>query len=267
MMDFAIEEMSLGAWPALQTVVFDGWLLRFAEGYTKRSNSVNPLYASTLPLAEKIEACEELYASRGLPTVFKITAAESQAPIDEALAARGYARMDETRVMALDLAAGTPPRAAAPRTAAPREAAPVPAGAADGARAAVSLADSFSGEWIDAFCACGRHEAERGVIERILGNVVAPTAVASVREEGVIVGCGYGALDRGWVGLFDIAVREDCRRRGHGEATVSAILDRARELGAARAYLQVVAGNAPAERLYEGLGFREEYRYWYRRRA
>jgi N-acetylglutamate synthase len=261
-MDFSIEEMSLSAWPALQTILYDGWVLRFAEGYTKRSNSVNPLYASTLPSAEKIEACEALYSSRGLPTVFKITEAEAQRPIDAALAAAGYSRADETRVMTLDLAA---PLAAAAGEAVASGA--VAAGEAGGAGQSVSLAESFDEEWIDAFCACGKHEAERPTIARILGNVVVRTAVAAAREDGAIVGCGYGAIDRGWVGLFDIAVREDRRRRGHGERVVASILGRARELGARRAYLQVVAGNAPAERLYERLGFREAYRYWYRRKA
>jgi N-acetylglutamate synthase len=256
-MDFSIEEMSLSAWPALQTILYDGWVVRFAEGYTKRSNSVNPLYASTLPSAEKIEACEAMYSSRGLPAVFKITEAEAQRPIDAALAAAGYAKADETRVMTLDLAAAAP--AARGAESAAGEAAP--------SGAPVSLAESFDEEWIDAFCACGRHEAERPTIARILGNVVVRTAVAAAREEGAMVGCGYGAIDRGWVGLFDIAVREDRRRHGHGERVVASILARARELGARRAYLQVVAGNAPAERLYERLGFREAYRYWYRRKA
>jgi N-acetylglutamate synthase len=45
---------------------------------------------------------------------------------------------------------------------------------------------------------------------------------------------------------------------------VASLLVRARELDAEQAYLQAVSGNAPAERLYEGLGFEELYRYWYR---
>ena len=66
-MDLTIEELSLSAWPPLQTMVLDGWVLRFAEGYTKRPNSVNPLYASTLGLAivvSILERAAELGASR-----------------------------------------------------------------------------------------------------------------------------------------------------------------------------------------------------------
>jgi hypothetical protein len=29
--DLKIEELSLSAWPALQTEVYDGWILRFAD--------------------------------------------------------------------------------------------------------------------------------------------------------------------------------------------------------------------------------------------
>ena len=58
-----IEESSLNAWPALRQMLFDGWILRFAEGYTKRANSVNPLYGSSLDVSEKVDICEELYAA------------------------------------------------------------------------------------------------------------------------------------------------------------------------------------------------------------
>lgn len=250
-MMFEIEELSLSAWPALQTIAYDGWLLRFAEGYTKRSNSVNPLYPSSLPLDLKNAACEDRYRSRGLPTIFKITEAESQRTIDKVLERLGYERIDETFVMTRE----------------PADAGPGPLASAALGSASLSLGSDFDQARIEGFCACGRHEAERSVIERILENLIVPKIVASVAEGDRIVGCGYGALDSGWVGLFDIAVAEDRRRRGYGEALVSSILERAAEEGATRAYLQVVAANEPARRLYAKLGFRDSYLYWYRKKA
>ena len=68
-----IEEASMNAWPALQTKVYDGWILRFTNGYTRRANSVNPLYPSKIDLKRKIEYCQRLYEQKNLPTIFKIT--------------------------------------------------------------------------------------------------------------------------------------------------------------------------------------------------
>jgi len=67
-----LEELTLNAWPPLETLLFDGWLLSFSDGYTRRANSIHPLYLSHLPLQAKIAACEAIYAARGLARVFKL---------------------------------------------------------------------------------------------------------------------------------------------------------------------------------------------------
>lgn len=41
------EELQMNALPSLQTILYDGWVLRFAKGYTNRANSVNPIYEGT----------------------------------------------------------------------------------------------------------------------------------------------------------------------------------------------------------------------------
>src|SRR5215510_5682818 len=94
-----LEELSLGAWPALQTVFHDGWVLRFTNGYTRRANSVNPLYPGHLPLPEKIEFCERSYRSQQQRVIFKLTQAAQPPELDALLEARGYAREAPTSVM------------------------------------------------------------------------------------------------------------------------------------------------------------------------
>ena len=80
-----IEELSMNAWPSLQTRLYDGWMLRFADGYTKRANSINPIYESVMKLDEKIEFCEKQYSFCNLPTIFKLTAESNPEGIDKRL--------------------------------------------------------------------------------------------------------------------------------------------------------------------------------------
>jgi hypothetical protein len=59
---------------ALRELFLDGWLLRFSEGGTIRANSVNPLWPGTRVAAEKILACEAIYAAQGQPAIFRLRA-------------------------------------------------------------------------------------------------------------------------------------------------------------------------------------------------
>ena len=56
-----LEEYSLNASGAFQSLVYDGWLLGYRPGPTKRLRCVNPFYASSLPLPEKIACCTAFY--------------------------------------------------------------------------------------------------------------------------------------------------------------------------------------------------------------
>jgi len=108
MMTTSIEELSLSAWPALQTVFYDGWILRFANGYTKRANSVNPIYASTIDVDEKIHYCENNYQDKKLPVVFKMTPTVYPNDLDDKLSAKDYRKDSPTSVQVMDLESVSP---------------------------------------------------------------------------------------------------------------------------------------------------------------
>lgn len=55
--------------------------------------------------------------------------------------------------------------------------------------------------------------------------------------------------------VVDIGFLPGVRRRGLGRTVMTWVLDQAREAGAARVELHVLALNLPARRLYESLGF------------
>jgi ribosomal protein S18 acetylase RimI-like enzyme len=237
-----IEEASLNAWPALQQLLFDGWILRFSQGYTKRANSVNPLYGSSMEAEEKIAACERLYTARGLPTIFRLTPFSRPPRLDQILADRGYRKIDPTYVLDLDLAG-------CDLSATPR----------------VELADENVDAWIDIFCRLQRSPVQQHQAHRqILQAIPARRFLASLSAAGQTVACGLGVLENGYFGLFDLITDPEQRRQGHGTKLVSGMLRWAQDNGAVQAYLQVMEENEPAHRLYARFGFQRAYEYWYR---
>ncbi|MGB0969659.1 MAG: N-acetylglutamate synthase, CG3035 family [Mycobacterium sp.] len=66
-----------------------------------------------------------------------------------------------------------------------------------------------------------------------------------------------------WAGLSAVHVSGDARRRGSARALCSGLLDWARENGATRAYVQVLANNAQARALYESMRFGVHHRSRY----
>jgi ribosomal protein S18 acetylase RimI-like enzyme len=238
-----VEEASLNAWPALQQMLLDGWVLRFGRGFTKRANSIVPLYASAQPPLDKIRFCEDLYAKEHLKTIFRLTTVRDNAPLDELLAKRGYASIEPTLVLAAPLAGrhwNEAPRfqrvAGETWLAAYAHHAAIPASAQ--ALHAMLL---------------------RGIrTEHLFGAIVTDDAAPGAAALGLAV------LERELVGLFDIVTDPAQRRRGHARGLINSLLGWGAQRGAEYAYLQVVESNAAARALYEELGFTTLYRYWYR---
>ena len=234
-----LEELSLNSSAPPGQLLYDGWLLRLAPGKAKRARSVNPVYASQLPLGDKIAYCERLYGRARLPAIFRLTPFSEPAGLDRALADRGYGRFDTTAV----------------------EYAPI-GPAREGTAQAMNLA-----QWIDAVGQLRGSPPEHRAAHRarLEGMPLAMRAVA-IEEEGEVVATGLAIVEDDCAGLFDIVTRESARRRGHARNVVASLLRVAAELGARHAYLQVQAANDPARRLYRQFGFEERYVYWYRGR-
>lgn len=238
-----IEEMSLNGWPALQTVMFDGWLLRFADGYTKRSNSVSALYGHTLELDGKIRVCEQLYAQRGLRTVFKITPFCRPDGLDAELEARGYELLDRSLVKTLPLSDAEPPDEGGD----------------------LKLEDRLTEEWLNAFSVLsGLTEEHKDITRKMMDQSPLEKGFAVLYDNGVPVACGIAVIEDGWIGLYDIFTDREKRNRGYGRQIVLHLLDWGKSRGAREAYLLVVKDNAPACRLYDKIGYKTVYEYWYR---
>jgi putative acetyltransferase len=81
----------------------------------------------------------------------------------------------------------------------------------------------------------------------------------SVREEGILLGCGaLKELDREQGEVKSMRTPQSLRRRGAGRAVLVHIIEEGRRRGYKRLNLETGPGEAfrPALRLYESLGFR-----------
>src|ERR1700761_4146798 len=69
----ALEERGFNSWPALRTMLVDGWVVRLSDGHTRRANSASPLFPSRLAPDALIAAIEPLFQAASLRPVFRIT--------------------------------------------------------------------------------------------------------------------------------------------------------------------------------------------------
>lgn len=247
-----LEELTLNAWPPLETLLFDGWLLSFSDGYTRRANSIHPLYASHLPLAAKIAACEALYAARGQETVFKLTSAAEDAVLDQTLADLGFQSAATTSVQTVPLHPSSLVAQPSPDTHLKAD-------------PAITLAASLDTDWLDSFNRLSATPARfQPTMRALLQKIVPAHAFASITKDAQTVAQGLAVAEHNFVGLFDIVVDSRVRNQSLGRRVVTRLLQWGQAQGATNAYLAVMADNAPAIHLYAQLGFQERYRYWYR---
>lgn len=230
------------ALPALQTVYYDGWVLRFGAGHTRRANSIHPLYESLLDIDHKIRQCEAYYNQCQQPTIFKMTPLTYPGELDSILEQHGYRDDSGASIQTLLLDH--------------LEAA---------AEANMMISTILTDEWLRAYFRLNAvPERHYPTMRQMLSGIFPLRGCATLFHEGQLAAVGLGVVDQGHIGLFDIVVAPEHRRKGLGRQLVLALLKWGRDNGAARAYLQVVPTNVAAINLYAALSFREVYQYRYR---
>lgn len=237
-----LEELSINALPSLQQILYDGWILRFAEGYTKRANSVTPLYPGTGDLTQKIQRCEKIYHRLNLKPIFRL-ADTSQPDLDRALEQLGYVKQDSVSVQTIDIIDSN----------------------ISNNDLFPTIAYEISQEWLDRYVHAVdlpiQHWNTMATMLEIIPN---PTCYAWLKDRHRFCSCGLGVLEGSYLGLFFIATAKKQRGRGYARQLISAMLDWGKHNGATKAYVQVETNNQSAINLYDKLGFTEVYQYFYR---
>lgn len=239
----SIEEQSMNAIPSIRTEIYDGWVLRFSDGYTKRGNSINPLYFSKGNLKRKIENIEQIYKARNLKVVYKMTDQVHPSDLDKVLEKSGYCLEGVTSVQILPLIAIEKP---------------------SGSK--VLLYHTFHEKWFHSFCEINDIcDSQQPILKKVLEKITPETCYISLTDPSdTVVACGLGVLEDEYIGLFEIITKKGFRKQGYGKELIQHLLYWGKEKGAKYAYLQVVLDNIPALKLYSKFGFEEKYTYWYR---
>jgi len=238
------EAAGFRAWPA-SSVHYDGaWLTRLTPAYpAKRLNSVNPLDPDDVrDLASRIVRADRRFEAHGRRLTFRLSPLAGRA-ISRHLDGAGWDHFAESLVMRLPLEQHE---------------------AVQGAMDHIPLRDLA--RFVDAAVGTQGLEPELGAgLAEVIGAIQPETGLFVLDGEDAPVASAICVHEGDLAGLFEIATRPAERGKGLARRIVLSALKWARLRGARQAWLQVEAGNRPARRLYEAIGFSEVYRYHYRR--
>lgn len=238
------EAAGFRAWPA-SAVHYDGtWVIRLTAGHpSKRLNSINPLDPEDgLDLSGRILRAEQRFEAYGRAPVFRMSPLAGPRLIRH-LAAEGWEAFDESLVMLCDLESDV----------------------VHGAMDQIPMRDMA--RFVSASMKTHAADAAlRAGLSEIIGAIQTEVGMFVLEQDDEPLASAVCVHDGELAGLFEVATTEAARGQGHGRRLILSALKWARLRGARHAWLQVGGGNVAALRLYKSLGFRELYRYHYRRK-
>ncbi|CAG7649551.1 hypothetical protein PAESOLCIP111_05892 [Paenibacillus solanacearum] len=243
-----IDRLGIGTWPAQETEPCGTWLLRASEGVTKRANSVWTGNGDDWnPDDIRREQVEQFYKSRELPVRYHISDASPDG-LDAWLESQGYVIEAPCLIMTADTTE------AVQRT------------YRDGNEAfRADILSAPDNEWMRTFIALEGHKPELlPFYRRLFSRIALPAAYVKIMQENETVAVGTSVTEHGWAGFTNVVVHPDRRGHGIGKRLVHELAAWSAGQGADKLYLQVIADNEPAVRLYRSAGYDDLFSYHYR---
>lgn len=236
-----LESRLLNAWPSFDYQTYDGWILRLADGYSKRANSATPFLPNVTLDDELIDHMVARFVEANVRPTFRLNGVEAP-DVEERLKQRGFKDIEPTHVLTASILQG--------------DCEPDPE---------VNLEPQASKRWVrEAAQSYGGDKADDEILMRIVSRIRQKAVFATLSLDDRPVAWGLGVVERGYVGLYDIVVVPDLRGIGLGRRVVASLMAWGCGEGAHTAYLQVREENEIARSLYSALGYQTAYRYTHR---
>jgi ribosomal protein S18 acetylase RimI-like enzyme len=236
-----LEHLAHRTWPCAEEAPLGGWILRAAQGFSRRANSVLASGPWPVDPDTTLERIRTWYDGRGIEPCLKITPLAPDG-LDERLDADGWAKLASTRVMRRDLSSfrGAPDD---PRLGCTTELDP----------GWLRLHARWEGE--------SPRDTERN--QALLLRMPSPLFL-TWEEEGEVRAVMVASRWDGRAHLYSLVVDPSVRGRGVGRRFLVSCLEACAGQGLEEVVLQVLESNQVARGLYTSLGFSEAYGYHYR---
>jgi ribosomal protein S18 acetylase RimI-like enzyme len=239
-----LEALAARAWPAGELERLDGWLLRRTPSVRRRRlNSALPPSRDGRPADAVLDAVQRFYRGHGDAATVQVAPAEELSALDADLRDRGWRLDGPTDILVASVD-------------------DVPAGTSAGVSVAMRPAMDLA--WLDAWIAAEGRADARETYVHVLRRIPSPAAFAVAHVDGRPAGVGLATCERGWSGVFCMAVEPAARRRGVARAVLRALAEWSRDHDARGLYLQVECDNAAARALYASMGFTRSHGYHFR---
>jgi N-acetylglutamate synthase len=236
-----IEAVAANALPASIVELCEGWRLRYSYGVTRRANSV--LAQKHIGnLEPKLQAVSSFYARFNTKPRFQLCPTSEPSGLNTLLLERGYTKIPGAKVQTLELNSFKPQ--------------------ADIVR--VQLLPKPNEAWFSVYRTVEKADPQKEKVRTWMLEHIQPNATFALLyldEQPAAV--GLGVFEAGFVGMFNMVTLENFRGRGGASTILSTLATWGKTLGGHTLYLQVSEDNFNAQRVYENVGFKTLYSYWY----
>ena len=198
-----IEELLLNSIPSIKTLIFAGWVLRLNAGYTYRANCICPLQCdSEEEFSKKLKECEKIFELNAIPPIVKVTEFMPK-ELRDILVNSGYAKIKTVNTMCVRLA-------------------DIKISSAEKLETIAKVDE----EWLEASTRLtGVMGEELQAVHRLgIRNIADNSIFVKAKKDNKVIGCAYGTMERGYVGIYDLHVEEKYQNKGLGTAIFNEIV-------------------------------------------